>query len=418
MKHVNGSLLKTIIVSAIASALTAGCSQGGISSTAGTAEKTEAKPPEPITLTIAWTAGEDFAAKITDHPYMKKNFPHITFKYQNINNLDKQIAANDPPDIMNVNMSGMVNVMKVGMHSDLTALIQKNKFDLARFPKDTIDSVKRYGSKGEIYGLPDKMPPSLDKAFTPYALLYNKDIFDKFNVPYPKNNMTWNEVIDLAGKLNRQDGGVQYKGLTLGGGVHDIVQQVGLQYTDSTGKVNASDPGWVQAAGIMKKAYDVLGYNPVQGSTGFRKDQNVAMFAGVSEDWVFHPEKYEDVNWDMATFPKVQSTLFVPPALGLYVISPMSKNKDAAFQVLAAFLSDEMQKERRVNWDDPLIKKRNGEAVKSRPISAFIPNEYTDRALKVVNGQLQKMLEQGNDVNTIVRELQEQIKQTVEKEGK
>lgn len=51
------------------------------------------------------------------------------------------------------------------------------------------------------------------------ALFYNKDIFDKFGVAYPKNGMIYEETLDLdlARRVTRSDGGVQYLGFYTGG---------------------------------------------------------------------------------------------------------------------------------------------------------------------------------------------------------
>ena len=39
-----------------------------------------------------------------------------------------------------------------------------------------------------------------------YVLYYNKDLFDKANVPYPGNDMTWDEYEELARKMTSGEG--------------------------------------------------------------------------------------------------------------------------------------------------------------------------------------------------------------------
>src|SRR5690606_22701013 len=34
-----------------------------------------------------------------------------------------------------------------------------------------------------------------------FALYYNKDVFDEHDTPYPRDGMTWDEVLDLAARL-------------------------------------------------------------------------------------------------------------------------------------------------------------------------------------------------------------------------
>jgi multiple sugar transport system substrate-binding protein len=69
----------------------------------------------------------------------------------------------------------------------------------------TIDIQKGFADGG-TYGMP--------VSTTSGALFHNKDLFDKFGVPYPKDGMTWDVLYELAKKMTRNEGGVQYKGFT------------------------------------------------------------------------------------------------------------------------------------------------------------------------------------------------------------
>lgn len=76
---------------------------------------------------------------------------------------------------------------------------------MSKFNPEALDSTKPYGAKGEQFLLP----------FTInfYAFFYNKDVFDKLGVAYPKDSMTWDDVIELARKTTRNQDGVQYRGV-------------------------------------------------------------------------------------------------------------------------------------------------------------------------------------------------------------
>lgn len=41
---------------------------------------------------------------------------------------------------------------------------------------------------------------------------YNREIFDKFAISYPRDGITWEEMAALAQKVSRVDNGVQYYG--------------------------------------------------------------------------------------------------------------------------------------------------------------------------------------------------------------
>jgi multiple sugar transport system substrate-binding protein len=47
-------------------------------------------------------------------------------------------------------------------------------------------------------------------------MLLNKDIFNKFGVDYPQDEMAWSQTLDLAKKLTRTEGGIRYIGVSIG----------------------------------------------------------------------------------------------------------------------------------------------------------------------------------------------------------
>ncbi|WP_374017918.1 extracellular solute-binding protein [Paenibacillus thiaminolyticus] len=61
---------------------------------------------------------------------------------------------------------------------------------------------------GLLYGMPIEG--------TQKALYYNKAIFDKFGVDYPRDGMTWDEIQDLAKQVTAERDGVKYRGLSFG----------------------------------------------------------------------------------------------------------------------------------------------------------------------------------------------------------
>ncbi len=78
----------------------------------------------------------------------------------------------------------------------LDDMIEKDQFDLTGFG-DLVDLYTR-DDNGSIHGLPYRT--SL------YMLFYNKNIFDDCGVPYPTNDMTWEEYEETAKKLTHGEG--------------------------------------------------------------------------------------------------------------------------------------------------------------------------------------------------------------------
>src|SRR5690606_36937033 len=82
---------------------------------------------------------------------------------------------------------------------DITDELKAINFDMSRL-EDYAPILGTYD--GKLVSLPLSIQVSV--------LFYNKDIFDRFAVDYPRDGMTWEEVKDLAKDLTKFDEGVQY----------------------------------------------------------------------------------------------------------------------------------------------------------------------------------------------------------------
>jgi multiple sugar transport system substrate-binding protein len=95
---------------------------------------------------------------------------------------------------------GLVNR---GQLADLSAYIKQDSIDLAAFN----GLAERYTIGGKTVALPARTDY--------YVLYYNKDIFDAAKVPYPSNNMTWEEWEQLAAKVTSGSGSSKKWGANL-----------------------------------------------------------------------------------------------------------------------------------------------------------------------------------------------------------
>lgn len=129
----------------------------------------------------------------------------------------KHVIANDDyDDKMKVLLSGgakdvdvfwgrvpahVNNYQAVGALEDLAPYAAASGVDLGPV-KDTALSVVSVGDA--FYGLPIYS--------SCWMLFYNKALFDEANVPYPTEQMTWDEYCELAESLTHKDGDTQYYG--------------------------------------------------------------------------------------------------------------------------------------------------------------------------------------------------------------
>jgi multiple sugar transport system substrate-binding protein len=163
---------------------------------------------DPITLTFGTNQGgynEEVFNTYVKKPIEAK-FPYITMNYVDTKNggdLEKLIAAGETPDILNSGGRGLARLKDLQLVEDLNPYIKKFNLNLSNLNQAGVESVKTYSEGGRMLALP--------YLINFYVMLYNQDIFDKFAVPYPKDNMTWDEAKQLAERVTRQADGTQFR---------------------------------------------------------------------------------------------------------------------------------------------------------------------------------------------------------------
>ncbi|MFE5319120.1 ABC transporter substrate-binding protein [Paenibacillus sp. NPDC056579] len=333
----------------------AGCS--GSAKPADTPAVSETKPndaiPElskdPVTVKIMASGGmfsDDEVQKYIVEP-VKKKYPQITIERINASasKLPELISAGEIPDIV-ANYPGPMgsNLAEYKLIYNMEPLMKKYRFDTSRFAPEALETLKIAGGQDYLAGLP---------AYTnSFALFYNKDVFDKFGIPYPKEGMYWDEVAELAKQLTRTDNGVAYRGI-FPDGIGRIQQQLSIPFADfNTNKSLLANDSWKEAFTIWGSLFKIPGLtegdfavpNAGKNQTAFASG-TLAMIASHSN--LLNTLKTSPINWDMVTYPQHRKA----PGIGQRLDSPIlsiseqSKVKDAAFLVLDTILSDEVQKE-------------------------------------------------------------------------
>ncbi|MCS7459001.1 extracellular solute-binding protein [Paenibacillus doosanensis] len=430
------------VSSVILVAALAGCSQG-----TDTKDSTENVPTkneitsEPITLTLYQHAAisNEEIDKFIVQPVQKK-YPNISFNIVRKGtgtNPEDLVAAGIVPDLIYTTDANTPLWRELDVPEDLSVLIKSNNFDLSRFDSNAIDAVKVYsGGKGAIYALP--------VAQNIAALLYNKDIFDKFAVPYPKDGMTWDEIIQLARKVTKTENGVRYIGLS-----PDTVSRLGyglsLPYVDpATNKAAINNDNWKKVLTTMKEMIDIPGFlgedkKITYGSSDFFKNGNIAMLTAWVPDMIAStdPSIADKIPWDFVSLPNY------PEAIGTgRIITPhtimlnkQSKYKNEAFQVMSIFTSDEVQAElsksgkisalaktdfqTQYGANVPYLQGKNISGIfksKTRPINDPL-TEY-DALVRSALDAAAKELAAGKDVNTALREAEEKANKAIEEKAK
>ncbi|CAG7646985.1 hypothetical protein PAESOLCIP111_05287 [Paenibacillus solanacearum] len=416
----------------VLAAFMAACTQNGGGQEAKPAPQAE-KPDrlstsEPLTLKV-WTGDNEQMFKETLVDPIKKKFPNVTLERiasQELS-LDKLIAAGNPPDMIKQTKNFMIfNVMPVKMEMDLTPLIKKYNYDLERYDPGLIQSMRSFGAQGQLYGLPTTK--------VGHSLLYNKQLFDKFAVPAPKDEMTWDEAIKLAARMTRLENGVQYRGMDLQF-YNMIASQLNLSVIDKNGKANMS--AWSRPAEMFRQLYSIPGNNvPIPGTIAkvmepFYKE-TLAMVVINPSTMMTATKQYPQLAWDLVTVPTYPEAPGVDPYTNYtyFGITPTSKYPDEAFKIITYLNSDEMQTElnragyptvlknpdiqKQFAANSPELKGKNLQAIFKHKQSDPYVSPYFDNSVdSLVRTKFNEIIAGKKDNNTLLRELDEAIDKKV-----
>ncbi|RKN82126.1 ABC transporter substrate-binding protein [Paenibacillus ginsengarvi] len=415
----------TAMTAALLACLLASCGQKAEpQSSAG--DEGKAKAPEPVTLTLYMPAPFPILDTIVNA--VKSKYPHITLETI-VRSPGKQpeelITAGTVPDLIYQSTPWYAELLDLHLLYDLNELIKSAKFDLNKLDPLAMDAIRMWGAKGEVYAIP------FYRNFG--VLYYNKDIFDKFGVAYPKDGMTWDDATELARKVTRTDGGTEYRGLDASG-TYEGVSQLSAAFVDSNGKANLQSESFVTMMNNLVRIYSIPGNKRGANMQDFYKG-TVAMsaFWNVISNLEDMHKKGTPMNWDMVSMPTYKQA----PGRSYQVdshnlsITPQSKHKEEAFQVIAYLTSKEVQSaivkdgyvsslvdrelETSFGANMQTLKGKNIEAIfklKSAPLYKVAKDDPI--AQDFLGKALNEVLSGAKDVNTALRDASELANQKIE----
>ncbi|RKN86119.1 ABC transporter substrate-binding protein [Paenibacillus ginsengarvi] len=432
---INKKMTLLLGMSMIGAAVFGGCSKDGTGQNGDGASKpasAKAADTTPVTLKFAvhLPINEEFK-QLYIEPVTKK-YPHISFEFFEASNFkayDQLIASGEVPDLyisFNGNMPGL---KERAINMDMKPLLQSHQVDLKRFEQNFLDDIQyAVTEKGELYGLP------IETAF--HALYYNKDIFDKFGAPYPKDGMTMEDAVELAKKVTRNENGVQYRGWDFGSIVR-MAQPLGLVYIDpKTEKAVTSSESWRRVFELGKQIYSIPGNEPSKdskknGLNGFTKERTIAMLNETSKFSQLKEAEKDGFKWDVVQHPFYADKPNIYGNSTVYMIGavPTTKHMEQVLQVMEVLTSDEVQmnvsKSGRISplkneavkkafgQGDPSLQNKNvAGIVKGNPVK-YPVYLYREIAEPLTNTKFNDYMNRSDDVHTILRELDYEINQAV-----
>lgn len=357
-----GSFLILIVIAAMVTACGGGNNapeSGNAASNAPGADKGSAEQgdfkklgDEPLKLTFYSTG-----ATFTDVEFEAMIAGPIHAKYPNVT-IERitPAATTTPEEVLSTHVPDIIfgsvqqRVIRTGVYQDLRELIKKHNFDESRLKPIGYDYIKDItkGKGDAVLALPFNI--------NQHVMYYNKDIFDKFGVPYPtEKQLTWDEAVELGTKLTRTENGVNYIGLVVDN-LTGLSKSLGLPYLDrETGQAALDTPDWLRVFELYKRILEIPGYITPDGTWNwtrdhFMKDQNVAIRVSWLANMVGPLEELRqqgvEFNWDIAPAPNFSDQLGTTREAQIHsiAINSQSPHQDEAFQVIAEILSDEGQR--------------------------------------------------------------------------
>lgn len=237
-------------------------------------------------------------------------------------------------DVFWINAPHFTKYAKAKMILPIQDLADSKQIDTSKFPKGMVDM---YSYNGELMAAPKDIDTT--------ALWYNKEIFNELNIPYPTNDWTWNEMIEVAKKIKAEKG---IYGLALGfegqEDYYELISQFGGRVISPDKKSSGfSDPNTVAAIKEMKRLLDEqiipsLGEVSDTKASDLFQSQKVAMT--YSGSWMVPRYMDNEIikdKVDLVKLPLINKDAAIIHGLGWAIYSQTKYPEEA--KALVAYLS-------------------------------------------------------------------------------
>lgn len=409
-----------------------------VSTQAPAAEDEAEEPAELFVHSNSGDSVESFDERFGNA--IREQFPHYTITYiQTGEGTSKAdlIAANQPIDINFDSIGYFMDSMAAhDLQYDMSDLIKKENVDLNQLNPSAVEGMRAL-SGGEMWGIPVVNVINV--------LLYNKDLFDRFGVEYPKDGLTWEEAAELSRLMTRVDEGEQYVGLYAEQGHVMRTNQFSLPYIalDAFESNLGKNELWAKVLDAMfvmpgaSDGYKEFMRNERQGNTPGKynlvNDQKLAMYVGLIS--TIFTSDMDGLNWDLTTMPVFEEL----PEIGsqpypiYFSVTKTSEHKEAAIKVIKYLVSEEMQLRNSKRGDVPVLMNESVQQAfaqdspyKDKNWAAVFAHEPAPMSLKnrydsIVEQEIRKVLPQiilGEiDMNTAIRTADDAANQRLKAEA-
>lgn len=343
-------------------------------------------PPEPlnkdeqITLKVMYYSESGFLSQYGG--MFQAKYPNVRIEVAGMNNvfnsaekyyeiLDRFIEE-QKPDILLLNPDSYAKLAAEGRLYALDTSITSDKMDIQSLAPPLIQLLQSRG-EGKLYGL----SPQFGSA----ALFYNIEQFDRLGIPYPKDQMGWEEVLNTA---RRFPGSGDTYGLQASPSsapfflFAELFKTYNLSPIHMTNKlVTVDTPSWNRVLNLAVEAYRAGAMHPPLQSSSSSMDmtsylKSIPFIAGKTamvlqggpllQDLELAAKMLKDEapTWDLVTAP----------------VDPQRPDQSNNYSVMNIFSISSESKHTRLSWE--LLKYIHSEEV-ARVISITDPSSLIAR---------------------------------------
>nr|WP_280921786.1 extracellular solute-binding protein [Paenibacillus sediminis] len=274
----------------------------------------------------------------------------------------KKFVDEKKPDVVILSIDQYEEFAQDGRLYDLETLVKQKEFGQEQVLPFIMDMLREKGG-GKLYGLTD--------SFSSNAIFYNVDLFKKYGVELPRNQMTWKEVLDLAKRFptagSKEDRVYGYYSDNYQSPLNSLVTSIGntnnLRIIDPEGKqFQFSSESWKMAFRTAVEAiksgavYNQDQNQTGQGNTFTEQDAFVVGKAAmtIKGSWYMNQLEYvrmsnqnKPFEWAVVTVPVNPSEPDVSPEVNIFnimAIDSHTSNLKAALEFMKFISSDQMAK--------------------------------------------------------------------------
>lgn len=274
--------------------------------------------------------------------------------------LQTMLASGEPPDVFYVPFEKVPHWSSIGLLEPLDQRIiddaqrgATNAIDLSTFFPAVVDAFRfdgTRGGRGVLYGVP--------KDFTTVGFYYNKDLFRRAGVPFPKDDWTWDDFIDAArriGSINDDQGRpcVGSEFVTWSAMIRAYLRTEGFDVRgDDFDDLRTSDPEVLRVLDRLRSWRHgeqrtlTSGTSKLTGGAAGFVDGRLGMTGPFGRWIVPEYQRIRDFEWDFAPLPRgvgrAPSNIVLTVAWG---ISRQSRHKEEAWDLVRWLTSPEIQAE-------------------------------------------------------------------------